>query len=286
MEIINTQAVAKRRLSENVATGHTNMPRAVRIKELRSETEQVKTFVLDISVGAKPGQFVNVWIPGLDEKPFSVAMDTGTELHLAIAAVGPFSNKMHELKVGDRVGVRGPFGTRFTCKEGEHLAFLAGGYGAAPLYFFAHEAIAKGCTVEFIVGARRKDLLLFTERIEKLKNVNLHVATNDGSAGHAGFNTDVLEEIVGKEKIDCIYTVGPEVMMHKAMKLAEAKGIDAQISVERYMKCGFGICGNCCVDGPGIPSCLDGPVMPLKTVLTLRDFGNYHRDKLGKKITF
>ena len=189
------------------------------------------------------------------------------------------------------MGVRGPFGTHFTCKEGEHLAFLAGGYGAAPLYFFAHEAIAKGCTVEFIVGARRKDLLLFTDRIEKLKNVHLHVATNDGSAGHAGLNTEVLEEIVGKKlstssPINCIYTVGPEVMMLKAMKLAEAMGIEAQISVERYMKCGFGICGNCCVDGLGVPSCLEGPVMPLNKVLQLRDFGNYHRDKLGKKQYF
>ena len=268
------------------------LPRAVTIKEVRVETEQVKTFVLDISVGAKPGQFVNVWIPGLDEKPFSVAMDNGSELHLAIAAVGPFSNKMHELKAGDRVGVRGPFGTRFTCKEGEHLAFLAGGYGAAPLYFFAHEAVAKACTVEFIVGARRKDLLLFTDRIEKLFSTSsasrssLHVATNDGSAGHKGFNTEVLEEIVGKEKISCIYTVGPEIMMFKAMKLAQAKGIDAQISVERYMKCGFGICGNCCVDGLGVPTCIEGPVMPLKKVLKLRDFGSYHRDKLGKKIAF
>src|SRR3989338_972131 len=145
------------------------LPVAMTIKEILIETEQVKTFVLDGSVGAKPGQFVNVWIPRVDEKPFSVAMDNGTELHLSIAAVGPFSNKMHELKVGDKVGVRGPFGSRFTCEDGEHLAFLAGGYGAAPLYFFPHHAVAKGCTVEFIVGARRKDLLLFTERISKLK---------------------------------------------------------------------------------------------------------------------
>lgn len=262
------------------------LPVAMTVKEILIETEQVKTFVLDGSVGAKPGQFVNVWIPRVDEKPFSVAMDNGTELHLSIAAVGPFSNKMHELKVGDKVGIRGPFGSRFTCEDGEHLAFLAGGYGAAPLYFFAHEAVAKGCTVEFIVGARRKDLLLFTDRISKLKNVRLHVATNDGSAGYEGFNTDVLNKILGQEKIDCIYTVGPEIMMLKGMQMADEKGCKAQISVERYMKCGFGVCGNCCVDGLGVPSCIDGPVMPLEKVKQLRDFGKYHRDKLGKKQYF
>lgn len=262
------------------------LPKAMTVKEILTETEQVKTFVLDGSVGAKPGQFVNVWIPRVDEKPFSVAMDNGTELHLSIAAVGPFSNKMHELKVGDKVGIRGPFGSRFQCEDGEHLAFLAGGYGAAPLYFFAHEAVAKGCTVEFIVGARRKDLLLFTDRISKLKNVRLHVATNDGSAGYEGFNTDVLKKILGEEKIDCVYTVGPEIMMLKGMQMAEEKNCKAQISVERYMKCGFGVCGNCCVDGLGVPSCIDGPVMPLETVKQLRDFGKYHRDKLGKKQYF
>lgn len=262
------------------------LPRALKVKQIVQETEQVKTFILEGSVGAKPGQFVMAWLPGKDEKPFSVAMDNGLELHLAIAAVGPFSQAMHELKVGDLVGVRGPFGTTFSCEKGQHLAFLAGGYGAAPLYFFAHEAVAKDCTVEFIVGARRQDLLLYTEKIEALKNVNLHIATNDGSAGYAGFNTDLLTQIVEKEEIDCIYTCGPEIMMVKAAELAKAKGIDAQISVERYMKCGFGVCGNCCVDGTGEPSCVKGPVMSLEKVLKLTDFGKYHRDKLGKKQYF
>lgn len=264
------------------------LPQVVKIKKIIQENEQVKTFVLDISLGAQPGQFVMVWIPRLDEKPFSVAMDNGLELHLAIAGVGPFSNALHELKEGDSVGVRGPFGTEFTCEKGQRLLFLAGGYGAAPLYYFAHKASALGCQVEFVVGARRKDLLLYTERAEGLKNVRVHVATNDGSAGFEGFNTVLMEKVVEEAEaegkpVDCIYTCGPEIMMLKAMQLAEAKGIDAQISVERYMKCGFGICGNCCVDGLGVPSCISGPVMPLEQVKQLKDFGKYHRDHLGKK---
>ncbi len=257
------------------------LPTVVRVKRIVQENEQVKTFVLDHSVGARPGQFVMVWIPRLDQKPFSVALDDGKELHLAIAAVGPFSKAMHELKEGDRVGVTGPFGTTFQWKPGQHLALLGGGYGAAPLYFLAREA--KDCTVEFIVGARRKDLLLYTEAARALHNVHLHVATNDGSEGYEGFNTDLLAKVVEEGGIDCICTVGPEIMMLKAGQLAEAKGIDAQISVERYMKCGFGVCGNCCVDGSGVPSCVKGPVMPLKEVFALRDFGKYHRDHLGKK---
>lgn len=264
------------------------LPIAATVKAIVQENEQVKTFVLDISVGAQPGQFVMVWIPRLNEKPFSVAMDNGVELHLAIADVGPFSHALHELKVGDKVGVRGPFGQPFTCEKGQHLAFLGGGYGAAPLYFFAHKAVAMGCTVEFVVGARRKDLLLYTEKAKQLKGVNVHVATNDGSEGFEGFNTVLLEQVVTAAKaagtpVDCIYTCGPEIMMMKGMELAEREGMDAEISVERYMKCGFGVCGNCCVDGSGVPSCIAGPVMRLAEVKKLRDFGKYHRDHLGKK---
>lgn len=263
-----------------------NLPQAVTIKKIIQETEQVKTFVLDASIGAEPGQFVNVWIPRMNEKPFSVAMDNGTELHLSIAAVGDFSKKLHELKVGDKVGIRGPFGTKFVYKSGQHLALLAGGYGAAPLYFLAERASKAGCTIEFVLGARSKNLLLFVDRISTLANVTLHTATNDGSDGYTGFNTDLLAKIVSEQKIDCICTVGPEIMMVKAVQLAQEKKLDAQVSVERYMKCGFGICGNCCVDGLGVATCTSGPVMPLEKVLQIPDFGKYHRDGLGKKILY
>jgi dihydroorotate dehydrogenase electron transfer subunit len=259
------------------------IPKSVRIKKIIVENEMVKTFVLDHSVGAKPGQFVNVWIPRLDEKPISVATDDGKELTLTIAAVGPFSKAMHELKEGDRVGIRGPFGTTFEWKPCQHLALLGGGYGAAPLYFLAKEASKDGCKIEFIVGARRQDLLLYTDRVVQLPGVTLHVATDDGSAGHHGYNTQVLEKILDSEKIDSVITVGPEIMMLKGGQMAEARGVASQISVERYMKCGFGICGNCCVDGLGVPTCIDGPVMSFEKVKKIEDFGKYHRDHLGKK---
>jgi len=266
------------------------MPRAMKIKEVREESELVKTFVLDGSIAAQPGQFVNLWIPGLDEKPISVALDDGKELWLTIAAVGPFSKAMHEKVVGDKVGVRGPFGTVFTCEEGQRLALLAGGYGAAPLYFFATEASRKGCKIEFIVGARREDLLLYTERAAELPGVKVHVATDDGSAGHKGYNTQILEKILEEagdsDAVSCIYTCGPEVMMVKAAEMAQKYGTDAQISVERYMKCGFGVCGQCAVDGLGVPSCISGPVMPLERVLQIPEFGKYHRDELGRKHEF
>jgi len=260
-------------------------PKMVLIKEVVRENEQVTTLVLDASVGAEPGQFVNVWIPSLNEKPFSVAMDDGKEMRLSVAAVGPFSNALCDKKVGEKIGVRGPFGTKFKFEEGEHLALLAGGYGAAPLYFLASEAAKKGCTVEFIVGARSKGFLLNVEKAREL-GVNVHVATDDGSEGSKGYNTEVLAKILDEGGIDCVYTVGPEVMMYKAAQMAKEKGVRAQISVERYMKCGMGLCGNCCLDGEGAPTCVKGPVMDLEKVLDSPEFGHYHRDQLGNKHNF
>ncbi len=260
------------------------IPRMARVKKIVNENEIVKSFVLDVTVGARPGQFVNIWIPRVDEKPFSVAFDDGKELTIAIAAVGPFSKKMHTLKVGDKVGIRGPFGRAFKIEDRKRYAFLGGGYGAAPLYFLAK--LAEKSRIDFIVGARSKNLLLYIDRIKKLKNVQLHIATDDGSIGHKGYNTDILWKILEEGKTDCVCTVGPEIMMYKAAMMAKEKKIDAQISMERYMKCGFGVCGNCVVDGSGVPTCVNGPVMDLAEVLKCEDFGKYHRNNLGKKINY
>lgn len=263
-----------------------DIPQAVKILDIVQENSIVKTYTLDISLGGQAGQFANIWIPGLNEKPFSIASDDGTKMQFSIATVGPFSSALAEKKVGDRIGIRGPYGREFTWQANQKIAFVAGGYGAAPMYFLAEQAIANGCEVEFIVGARSEDLLLYTEQIEELKGANLHIATDDGSLGHHGYNTQLLEKIIAEKKIDCIYTCGPEMMMKRVSEIALEKQIAAQISVERYMKCGFGICGNCVNDGTGAPSCKKGPVMHLEDVLKLKDFGKYHRDAEGNKHYF
>lgn len=258
-------------------------PKTAKILEKREEAKDIYTYVLDMSVGGEPGQFVMLWLPGIDEKPFSIAFDDGEKLTLLIAAIGPFTKALAELKVGDRVGVRGAYGKKFNYEPGQHLAMLAGGYGVAPLYFLAHKAGQDGCTVDFVLGSRSAEFLCYTDLVEALPNTTLHVATDDGSRGHKGYNTQVLEELLKEGNIDAVKTCGPEMMMKAGGDLAEKYGADAEISVERYMKCGIGICGNCSVDGTGAPSCLTGPVMPLEEVKKLTGFGKYHRDSLGVK---
>lgn len=264
-------------------------PVVLPIKKIVKETETIWTFVFEYKLESQPGQFVMMWIPGVDEKPFSVANDDGKEFWLTIANVGPATNSLFGLGVGDKVGIRGPFGKPYTFKKGEKLALLAGGYGAAPMFGVASCAVKLGCKVEFIVGARSKNLLLYKKRVEALAKkygaakIKYHASTNDGSFGHKGFNTEILEEILAKQKIDKILTCGPEVMMKRAAEIARAKKIKSQVSIERYMKCGFGVCGQCCIDGKGVRACKDGPVFDGEEALGFSEFGKYHRDSVGRK---
>ena len=255
------------------------------IARIVQENETTKTFVFESSLGGKPGQFLMMWIPGVDEKPMSIAFDDGKEFWVTVCAVGPFSQAMHRLKVGDKVGVRGPLGTFYKFKSGEHLALVAGGYGAAPMYFVAHEAVKAGCRVDFLMGARNKDLLLYGQKILGL-GVNLHISTDDGSAGFKGFVTVLLDQLMEKEKIDQVFTCGPEVMMKVVGNVAEKHGVVAYMSMEKYMKCGIGVCGQCAIDDKGDLCCQKGPVMKWSYLKKLPELGQYHRDAQGKKHYF
>jgi len=284
-----------------------DIPKVLKIKKVIVETPFVKTFVFDYKLGARPGQFVNLWLPMVDEKPMSVAYCDNKEFWVTMFAVGPFSKKMHTLKVGDLVGVRGPYGHGFSFEPRRRLLMVAGGYGAAPLYFLAHEAAKKGCKIDFVIGARSSEHLLFISRLKKLPNLRLHITTDDGSVGLKGYNTLVLEKLlkemssvgtkrgrdnvlvknimqarrVQNAQIDCVYTCGPELMMKKVSDMCWEAKVPAQISIERYMKCGFGVCGQCVVDESGIRMCKEGPVLSNDVARKIAEFGKYHRDSVG-----
>jgi dihydroorotate dehydrogenase electron transfer subunit len=274
------------------------LPRTYRIKEIKQETEMVRSYTFDGSLGAKPGQFVMVWLPGFDEVPMSVAYDDGATTKITFFAVGDLTDELARRGVGDLVGLRGPFGTFYEWKPGEHIVLVAGGYGAAPMYFIAESSVQHGCTLEVIVGARGKEHLLYLKEFEKLPHVSLHIATNDGSVGFKGFNTDVLEKLLAScpvdkksQKKDClpvdrVFACGPEMMLKKISEITAHYKIPSQLSLERYMKCGFGICGNCVVDPLGIRLCVEGPVVKNDDCVKITEFGKYHRDALGKKHTF
>lgn len=275
------------------------LPKTYRIKEVKQETEMVRTYTFDGSLSAKAGQFVMVWLPGVDEVPMSVAEDDGAETKITFFAVGETTEALFQRGVGDLVGLRGPFGTSYEWKPGQHNVLVAGGYGAAPMFFLAKETVGHGCTLEVIIGARGKEHLLYVAEMETLPHVSLHLATNDGSAGYKGFNTEILEKLLSmcpidpkkRTKEDCspvdqVFACGPEMMLRRVMEICAAHKVPCQLSMERYMKCGFGLCGNCTVDPLGIPLCIEGPVVKGEVAQKISEFGKYHRDSLGEKHAF
>lgn len=269
------------------------LPRTYPIAAVRRETEMVQTFTFNMSLGARPGQFVMVWIPGVDEVPMSIASDDGKQLKITFFAVGDMTRVLASMKKGDLVGIRGPFGTHYTWKPKQHLALIAGGYGAAPMYFVALEAIKDGCTLEVFVGARGAEHLLYLKEFTGLPKTRLHIATDDGSKGFKGFNVANLEKMLKEQKhtktkpfIHQIFACGPERMLLSVSNVSADWKIPSQLSLERYMKCGYGLCGNCSVDPLGIRLCVDGPVVDNTVCRKIEEFGKYHRDAVGRKHSF
>ncbi|MFA4830622.1 MAG: dihydroorotate dehydrogenase electron transfer subunit [Patescibacteria group bacterium] len=275
----------------------TDTPKMLKITKITTETLRVKTFYFNYPLNSRPGQFVMVWIPGVDQKPFSIGYDDGKKFGLTVCAVGNFSKKFSTMKVGEKVGVSGPYGTSFSLKSNTHYITVAGGYGAAPLGYLAEEASKlKNVKIDFLLGAKSCDSILFEKRLSKLKNTTVHCATNDGSKGYRGFVTDFLKQHINTPthqhlnpstlKHVLVCACGPELMEKKVLDICNEHKINCEVSIERYMKCGLGVCGQCAVDDLGICMCTHGPVVSRELANKIKEFGVYHRDKSGAKHNF
>jgi dihydroorotate dehydrogenase electron transfer subunit len=237
--------------------------------------------VFDDEIDAQPGQFIMLWLPGVDEKPMSIA--GMAPLAVSVAKVGPMTMALHALKVGDTIGWRGPFGRPYRLEKDRHALLVAGGYGSAPLYVLAQQALAHGVEVTVTIGARAADELLYADKFEQL-GVRVLLSTDDGSRGVKGFVTDAIRSnhpITNHQSPITVYACGPEPMLVALHKLCRERGWRGQLSVERYMKCGFGICGQCALDD--LLVCVDGPVMTLDQLEGKQDFGRWHRGATGRK---
>ncbi len=232
-----------------------NLPIPFTISMVKDESPRVKTFVLDGELEAVPGQFVMVWLPGVDEKPFSLVNDS--PVVLTVARVGPFTSRLHEKKPGDILWLRGPYGNGFSI-EGKKLLLVGGGYGVAPLLFLARRAIKQGCSVNIIIGARCAEDLILAQDFKEA-GCQVHLATEDGSLGFWGKAPELASKLIPELKPDVIYGCGPEGMLEALRELSSLWGIPSQLSYEGYMRCGFGVCGSC--ERKGWLVCRDGPVL-------------------------
>ncbi len=226
---------------------------------------------------ALPGQFVFAWLPGLGEKPFSISELHEGEIELTVKALGPFSRAMSELQPGDLLGLRGPYGSHF--RGDGPMVLLGGGIGIAPIRFLARWLERQGRDFHVLLGARTAKEHVF---VDDFRRMGARFATDDGTLGHHGFVTDLLRDLP-TDHATTLCACGPEPMLVGVRRIAEDLDLGVQLSMERYMKCGLGICGQCCMDGSGARCCVEGPVFDRAQLADIDELGMKHRDGTGRR---
>ena len=261
----------------------------VRVERVRVETPQVKTiFFRDEACSrGEPGQFIMVWIPGVDEVPMSLSWIGGLEEDglsaITVRRVGEASEALHRLREGSLIGVRGPLGNGFKPVRGK-VMLIGGGLGIAPMRPLLKKLKALGCPATVVMGALTAEEMALAGEIERLVEGwgKVYKATDDGSLGFHGTASQAAREILQRESgYRQIYACGPEPMLVEVLKLCREFKVEGQLSLERYIKCGIGLCGSCMV-GP-YRICRDGPVFPSRLVEKLPEFGLYRRDAAGRR---
>ena len=264
----------------NKKCGKNDFPKMVTVKKVFWENPSTFTLLLDVKLDVKPGQYVMVWLPRVDEKPMSVTY-SGKELGFTALVHGESTRRMSELKKGGLLGVRGPYGNAFEFGKAKRALLVGGGAGVPPLAWLAEEMARKGVKATFIMGARSKDHLMFERRIGRV--AKLLVCTDDGSKGAKARTPELVEKLLGREKFDCVFTCGPEIMMKKVFDECEKRKVECQASLERYFKCAFGVCGQCCLDDKLV--CVDGTVFGSAFLRTSKEFGKHTYARTGARIT-
>ena len=217
-----------------------------------------------VTRNAQAGQFIIFRVEADGERvPITIA-DVDREkgiLTVVFMAVGYSTKKLAQLEVGDEIlDVVGPLGKATEIANYGTVVCVAGGYGAAPCYLISKAFHNAGNKVHMIMGARNKDLLFWQDKMTTACT-ELHIATDDGTLGHKGFVTEVLADIMKKEKVDYVIAVGPMPMMRAVANLTREEGIKTEASMNPIMIDGTGMCGACrvTVGGEVKFACIDGP---------------------------
>jgi len=266
-----------------------NKPVVIPIQTIVVNTPSIKTFFLKeplVAQQGKPGQFLMIWTFD-DEFPMSLSYIDPSKglIGITVKRVGASTKRMHEMQEGSLIGIRGPYGNGFKIL-GRRPLVVGGGVGMATLFPLILQLIKRQNFVTVLIGAPTREELLFKNLLQEYADCNtidIAVATDDGSMGFHGLVTELMEDVLQKEAFDQIYACGPELMLKKAFDIAEAYNISFQASLERYMKCGIGLCGSCALNGYMV--CKDGPVFDSQVLRTMREFGRYKRDPSGRLVS-
>jgi NAD(P)H-flavin reductase len=273
------------------ATADPMLPRPVPIQRVTWETDDTFTLQLDMNAWGEhqrefsflPGQFNMLYVFGVGEAAISISSDPakGKVLAHTIHRVGTVTSALAQLKRGDVVGLRGPYGSSWPLDvaRGHDVCVVAGGIGLAPLrpllYGLFRERSAYGRII-VLYGARTPLDLLFRVELEEWSrrhNVEVLVTVDRGDTswkGHIGVVTNLFSYIKLDARATIGYVCGPETMMKFTLYELDRRGLPAEqvyLSMERNMKCAVGFCGHCQYGAEFI--CKDGPVFPYPRIRTL-----------------
>jgi anaerobic sulfite reductase subunit B len=234
-------------------------------------------FRLAYPAASAPGKFIIVSIAGEGEVPISVSGFYGETLEITVRKAGEVTSALFEKKVGDTIGVRGPYGNTFPIADffGKHLLVIAGGSAVAAIKaivnYYHTETTCSLRHLDIIVGFRSPKHILFKDDLKVWEdwatrcNVVMSVDTNEDPAdawkGKIGFVTNYIKDIRHLNKDSRAIVVGPPRMMENCVKELLAHGVQEEniwLSFERHMKCGVGKCGHCRISDKYV--CNDGPI--------------------------
>ncbi|MDD5044305.1 MAG: sulfide/dihydroorotate dehydrogenase-like FAD/NAD-binding protein [Candidatus Omnitrophica bacterium] len=238
-------------------------------KEVLVQTHDTRIIKLevaapDISRKAKPGQFVMLMAcPDGERIPLTIVNkdpQKGT-VTLIFQELGLTTKLLGRLNSGDPLfALVGPLGHATEIKNYGKVILVGGGVGIAEIYPVAKALEEAGNHLEIILGSRTKGLLILEKELEGPAD-GFHITTDDGSCGRKGFTTDVVAELLKKDKFDLVYAVGPVPMMKRVSLVTKESGVKTIVSLNAIMVDGTGMCGCCRVDVAGKTqfSCVDGP---------------------------
>lgn len=259
-------------------------PHLAEIIEIKQETPDVKTFKLKLrdketeeSFNYKPGQFVEFSVLGEGEAPFCISNSPTrkSSIECSVKKMGKVTQALHELDIGDTVGIRGPYGNGFPLEElkGKNLLFVAGGIGLAPMRSLINYCLDNRKdykTITIVNGARTSKDLVYKDEYEiwkKAKDTHLHLTVDcqeENWICMVGVVPKVLQEIKPTCKNSIAIVCGPPIMIKFTMPVIMKLGFCAEAiitTLEMKMKCGLGKCGRCNIGHVYI--CKDGPVFSL-----------------------